>query len=94
MTSYLSNATTSLYLHYDVLTEYVAWHHGRVLYSVSYDFRPTGCRIILKTITGRNAEICFINASSSEQCFEILEAFLTTNSNVGVRWHKDKYYQP
>lgn len=93
MTTYLDNATTNLYLHYDVLTEYVAWHHARVLYSVAYDFRPAGCRIILKTITKNAAEICFINASSAEQCFEVLEAFLTTNNVTGVRWLKDQYYK-
>lgn len=74
--------------------EYIGWHYGRVLYGVNFDFRPDGARIILKVTIGGRGEIAFINASTLERCFEVLEAFITTNSDVGVKWKSDQYYQP
>jgi hypothetical protein len=76
------------------LGEYIGWHYGRVLYGVNFDFRADGCRIILKATRGGRGEIAFINASSSERCFEVLEAFVTSDADVGVKWKTDKYYKP
>lgn len=76
------------------LGEYIGWHYRRVLYGVNFDFRPDGARIILKVTNNGRGEIAFINASTLERCFEVLEAFITTNSDVGVKWKPDKYYQP
>ena len=79
---------------YDGICKSVALGHSRVLYGINVDVRPSRARIILKTFTGGRAEIAFINASDIERCLEVLEAFVTTNANVGVKWKPDKYYQP
>jgi len=87
-------STKALHEGLDGLSEYIAWHHARVLYGINFDVRPSGARIILKTLTAGRAEIAFINASTLERCLEVLESYLTSDANVGVQWKPDKYFKP
>jgi len=76
-----------------MLQEIVGHSHGRGLYNFSIELRDDRSRIMLKTYTSGRAEICFVNASTLDNCIEVLSAFLDTTNNVGVKWTEDKYYK-